>query len=391
MTARTNAWKGVGDRLGWATALVSEGSMFGWSFASFRRELREPPMPEGKRTPWLHGVVDGATAIARPEYWLQYPVQAALDNLLRSQFEPPAPPTAFTFVMAEIDPPLFCGTRMLTKPSLRYGTLPKRSLATLRDARLNDLFWVVAHDAERLEAVLGSGATTMTDLLAETWRHAGIALHDGLIELFVEGGPDPVRVSLLAGRAARLARELSARSRALPPRPADVPLQEDWSRLASATGLAFDAQRWQLFGQIRGVEVEVLLETGHGKLASTVRATLRRPLGCGLSLRTALEPERPALLRRRAPGKVEVGHVAFDGAFVIDALAPELGRQALAAQPARRALLDLSRGTSTVLLNDQELLVAEDGWAPAARLEPRIARALELVDVLTPAHAGAYR
>ena len=104
MTARTNAWKRVGDQLGWATALVSEGSIFGWSFASFRRELREPGMPDGKRTPWLHGVVDGATVIARPSYRHQSPVQAALDNLLRSQFEPAAPPTSFTFVMVEIEP-----------------------------------------------------------------------------------------------------------------------------------------------------------------------------------------------------------------------------------------------------------------------------------------------
>lgn len=395
------AWRSIAEALGFRLSAVSEGSMYGWSFASFRRELREPAMTEQKLVPWAHGLVDGALVIVRPAFFYDFTTEGAVQRVI----DPPAgsgleryppPPPLHTMVMAEIDPPLFSGLKMVTKPSARFGHPEAAQLFSLSDARLGRRYWTIAHDRARVDAVFAP-ATDLDPLVGamlDVPPGTGIALHDGVVEVFATAAPSVLAVKVLAQRAAVIARAVSARAAALPPRASDDPLRDEWSRAASARGLAFDPRRFQISGAIRGIELEALVETGHGGLATSVRVKLRRALGCGLSLRRAFETEQPGVLNFvwKIPGNVTIGDRAFDRAFVVDALSRDAAREALSRPGVSSALVALHDVALQVLVHDEEVFAADDGCRGAAELLALLDRAVAAADALSPSlGAGAYR
>ena len=133
-------WSQLAGDLGLQIAMVSERSMVGWSFASVRRELAEPAMPEPKTTPWLHGERGGISVIAMP----------------------PAP---YTLAMAEIDPPLF-------------GIFWRAEGLELGDEDWDRVFRVEAFDAVRAretlrDAMARDGLVAVVDALTPPLPTAG--------------------------------------------------------------------------------------------------------------------------------------------------------------------------------------------------------------------------
>jgi hypothetical protein len=373
--------------------MVSEATMFAWNFASFRRVLREPPMSAPKRRQWIHGLWNGMFVVGRPDLFHTWTTASRLERAitggLRRQYDPPS---LQTLVMAEIDPPIFAGLAMVSRPSARFGPPDPRRLVSLRNGELNERFWTVAYDVARVDALLRSDVFDgLVEAIRGTAAGVRVALHDGVVEAFVDSLPSASLVRMLAEISTVFARKLSARSAALSPNPADGPLLEAWAKVAAARGLTFDAQRWRMTGAPEGVEVEILLETGSARLATTVRTMLRPPFGCAIWLRKRLPHDHSSLFTRSAIGGVETGNRAFDDTFVVDALQPETARDALSRPGIHQGLLALATDATGVFLHDLDLLVTEDGCASPDRLSTRIDRSVSLANALVPSHEGAYR
>jgi hypothetical protein len=125
------AWEELGRELGLSTALVSERSMLGWSFASFRRELAEPLTPEPKAMPWLHGA----------------PVEILLE-----------PSDAFvrTTVRALFPAPLGAGIIVSRSASTSFtGLFAQAPLVLVGEPSFDSSFLVQALDGARARAILG--------------------------------------------------------------------------------------------------------------------------------------------------------------------------------------------------------------------------------------------
>ena len=300
------------------------------------------------------------------------------------------PPPYHTIAMAEIDPPIFAGLQLVTRPSGRFG--PPRLFGQMPIARadLAGQLWATAHDPARVNALFSLGVPEL--LLRESLRQGAlIAMHDGVVEVSVMGLPSPPVFRVLVDWAAQLGAELSTLSYALPLRMADVPWSEGWARAAGERGLAFDPKRWLVQGTIDGIAIEARLETGHGTLATSVRAKLRSALACGLSLRRALETERPGIFRK-GPGNVFVGEREFDADFAIWAIDPDAARERLARDGVTDALRTLAAGAKQVLVDDTSVFVSDDGCSDGASLARHIDAVRAVVTALSPTlQTGAYR
>jgi hypothetical protein len=382
------AWSSFAESLGWRLTSVSEAHMFGWSFASFKRALGEPATFEAKVNPWVHGYARDRLVIVRPMYFHPQLADSAFLRAMSGTQENPTPPPLHTIAMAEIDPPIFAGLQLVTRPSGRFGAPRIFGQMPIARSDLAGQLWATAHDAMRVNALFSLGVPERL-LRPALRRGAGIALHDGVAEIFCMGIPSPPLLRELVDWAAELGAQLSMLSNALPLRMADWPLSDAWARAAGARGLSFDAKRWLIEGTIDDVVLEARLETGHGALATSVRATLRSPLGCGLSIRRALETERPFF--GKGPGNVFMGR-AFDADFVTFAVDPNAARDRLSRSGVEDALVALGSGATQVIVDDTHLFVTDDGCSDGARLATRIDAALAAVAALSPTlRGGAYR
>jgi hypothetical protein len=251
-------------------------------------------------------------------------------------------------------------------------------------------FWATAHDEARVNALFSLGVPELLSRPALR-RGAGIALHDGVAEIFVPGIPSPPLLRELVGWAAHLGEQLSMLSNTLPMRAADLPVSEHWARVAAERGLSFDAKRWLVHGAVESFALEARLETGHGALATSVRAALRSPLGCGISLRKALETEQPGIFKK-GPGNVFVGEKEFDAEFATYAVNPSAARDRLARRGVTAALRALGAGATQVILDDSHVFVSDDGCSGPAELATRLDGVRAVVSALTPiVPGGAYR
>lgn len=385
-------WSLLARDLGLPIAMVSERSMVGWSFASVRRELAEPAMPEPKETPWLHGERGGISVIAAPVWLASWrPTGERYDG---TPFGRTALPSPYSLAMAEIDPPLFAGVRMVNRDSTRFGPPVPEALVRFDDPVLDTKFWTYAFDPERLRRVFARqhAADDFAQAVAAATGNAIVSIQDGVVEVMTPGhGYQPARLQAQLEVATTIARELSARSSLLPERPGEGPAKAKWAALMASRGLAFDAHRWHAFGRVSGVAVEVLLESAADGVHTTVRAMFRASLGCGLYVKRGHRPPLFGIFWR-AEG-LELGHEDWDRMFRVEAFDAVRARTLLNADGVRTSLVHLARDASDVVVNDAEVLVATVGVADPARLGELIDGLVAVVEHLTPAlpSAGPFR
>lgn len=385
-------WVQMARDLGLQTAMVSDGSMVGWSFASVRRELAEPAMPEPKTTPWLHGERAGISVIAAPVWLASWThIHQPYDGTLMDTAMPPAP---YTLAMAEIDPPLFAGVRMVNRDSTRFGPPVAEALVRFGDPTLDTKLWTYAFDVDRLHRIFAPrhAGDDFVQAIATAATLAIVSIQDGVVEVMTPGhGYAPGRLEGQLEIATTIARELSARSAALPERTGEGPAKSGWAKEVAARGLGFDPHRWHAFGRVGGVAVEVLLESAADGVHTTVRAMFRASLACGVYVKRGRRPPLFGIFWR-AEG-LELGDADWDRVFRVEAFDAVRVRELLKQARLRASLLDLARDASDLVLNDAEVLVAAEGVVPPARLGKMIDGVVAVVDALTPPlpSAGPFR
>lgn len=326
--------------------------MLGWSFASFRREIAEPVTADPKTTPWLHGMWKGVATIVRPIRRVTPAPEKTTHEMLFGWHSPadlfpkPALVSQYTMALAEISPPLFVGVRMVSASvaSLRFGPPHPGPQVQLEPATLDRAFSTYAANGARLRSLFERRGPTddFPEQLAAAAARTPIAIQDGVVEVFLPGKLfDPRVVGGELDAAVAIAKELSLRAAELPEDPKVAATKRAWADVAESRGLEFDPLLWHAFGRVDGTRIEVLLEPSDSFVRTTVRAAFRTPLDAVA----------------RTPALVE----AF-----------------------RRECTRAARVTKTVLVNDAEVLLAQERCVAPQELATLIDHAVAIVAAANP-------
>ena len=372
-------WTELGRALGLSPAVVSETSMLGWSFASFRRELAEPVTPDPKMKPWLHGTWKDVATLVRSAPMELPPVYIPAYVKTLDHIFPPKRETLFTMAVAEICPPLFAGVRMSTSGSYRFGPPLHDALVRLEPAGLNRVFWTYASNAPRLRRLLErrGPADDFPELLAAAAERVRMAIQDGVVEVFLQGRVSDARV--VSGEldvAVAIAKELSRRSLELAEEPAVTKSKSAWAEVVASRGLQFDPVSWHGFGRVNGAPVEILLEPTEAFVRTTVRTLFPAPLGAGLQVAPSTSSPFFGLYARSPP--VVIGEPKFDSRFAVAALDTARARGILG-DAVRARMLNAVEGSAHLLMNDAEVLLALERCAAPHELGRLIDDALAIV------------
>lgn len=371
-------WAELGRALGLSPAVVSEGSMLGWSFASFRREIGEPVTPDPKTTPWLHGTWKGTGVIVRVARLALAPLIVDFPTML-DRMMPSTREGLFTMVVAEITPPLFAGVRMATFGSYRFGPPVHEMLVRIPPPRLHRAFLSYAANVPRFQRLFDQHdpSDDFPEVLAAAAERLPITIQDGVVEVFLTGRvTDAGFVSGGLDVAAAIAKELSRRASALPEEPAVTKSKSAWAEVLASRGLQFDPAHWHGFGRVNGAPVEVLLEPTESFVRTTVRALFPAPLGAALDVAHVASS---SFIGRLAPAPgVATGDVAFDASFSVGAL-DEARARAVLGEAVRGLLSQAIRGGAHLLMNDAEVLLAKEQCVAPRELGQLIDDALAIV------------
>jgi hypothetical protein len=329
------------------------------------------PAGSGGTVPWLHGARRDVAVIVRTVAMRQ----------TGATHRPPDP--THTVAIAEIDPPLFAGLRMISRDLVAFFGRATGEEPTGHPS-LDTTFLAYGFDMMRVrELLLPQG---LPDRLGEGIGHASrscsIVVKDSLVEAMALGAtPDASRVDGLADVATSIAREISARARVLRQTPLEVAARESWQRLAAKLGLSIDPLRWHIFGKLGDVDVSVMLDGSPPAVSMIFRARFRTRL------------PTPMILRRgyRERGK-SLGFPELDDLLVVQAADREQAR-ALFDDPMLRRLVAEEAMTSNFVLDDREVVLARGGFAGTAEIGARLGALVAIVDRMTPAVArqGPFR
>ncbi len=385
-------WAALGHELGLSAALVSESSMLGWSFASFRRELAEPVTPDVKSTPWLHGTWSGVATIVRVTTMELPPLEVSGFKKSFDHFFPWKRLANFTMAVAEIASPLFAGARMATFNSWRFGPPQYEALVRLEPVRLHRAFWSYASNLPRLRRLLEQRGPDdeFPDLLAAAAERVCIAIQDGVVEVFLPGAV--FDASVVAGEldvAVTIAKELARRAAELPEEPAVAKAKSAWADVIASRGLRFDPACWHGFGRIGGAPFEILLEPTESYVRTTVRAAFPAPLGAALQVVRRSPTSFLGLFAQSPP--VPIGESQFDSTFSVAALDGARARDILGDAVRARLLLAVSGGAH-LLMNDAEVLLTQARCSAPNELATLIDDAVAIVAALASgASVAPYR
>jgi hypothetical protein len=385
-------WLSLGKELGLATAAVSESSMLGWSFASFRRELAEPVTPDPKTAPWLHGTWKGVPTIVRIARMQLPPLPIPGYVKTLGHIFPPKLESLFTMAVAEIAPPLFAGVRMATFGSWRFGPPVTDALVAIQPVQLHQSFWTYAANLPRLRMLLERRGPSddFPEILAAAAKRVCIAIQDGVVEVFLAGRSYDAHV--ISGEldvAVAIAKELARRSSELPEDPAVANAKSAWADVIVSRGLQFDPAHWHGFGRINGARVEILLEPTGSFVRTTVRAAFPAPLGAALQVARSSHTSFFGLYAQSPP--VTCGESRFDATFAVAALDGARARAVLG-EAVRERMLKATSGSAHLLMNDAEVLLAQERCVAPHELAELIDDAVAIVAALTPkSSAPPYR
>ncbi|CAN5923901.1 hypothetical protein BH11MYX4_BH11MYX4_45420 [soil metagenome] len=379
-------WVELGRQLKLSAAVVSESSMLGWSFASFRRELAEPVTPDPKATPWLHGTWNGVATLVRVARMELPPLEVSAFHKTFDHIWPPKREGMFTMAVAEIAPPLFAGVRMATFNTWRFGKPQHESFVRLEPVRLHRAFWSYASNLPRLRRILDPRGPTddFPDLLAAAAERVCIAIQDGVVEVFLPGRvTDAGLVSRELDLAVTIAKELARRSAELPEEPAVARAKSAWADVIASRGLQFDPACWHGFGRVDGTPVEILLEPMETYVRTTVRAAFPAPLGAALQVARQTNTSFLGLFAQSPPAST--GEPQFDSTFAVAALDAPRARGILG-EAVRARMLSAVSGSTHLLMNDAEVLLTEPRCSAPNELAKLIDDAVAIVAATTVAH-----
>lgn len=295
---------------------------------------------------------------------------------------------AWTAFVAAIDPPLFLGLEMHEQRLLDLRDPLQSSDVTIGAPGFDGSVHVSAPDHQRLTWFLAPWRPDSRALLSTIARgvERGMRVTDTTTTIAVPGIPPPTRASEALALTTWVARVLGERRRAFASTPDEQARAHRWHELAARRGLAFDAQRMVLAGEVEGNAVELALE----------------PTPSGLSTATTLTcagvtPElRLRKLHYRAPwavtepGAVPLGVEAFDHALVARG-EPEVVKTAFASEVLQKELIELAHEATELQLDGGRLTWVSGAAEYEPQLEARLARGLAIARALPRAVQAPYR
>ncbi len=376
-------WNEVARSLRLTLAHVAETHITGTTFQTLRREMTQGlfhARADGTG-PWMHGRRHDVEVITRV-----VPMRHA-----RAARKLDAP--THSVAIAEIDPPLFAGLRMLSRDLVVYfGVASNADLGLTGHPSLDTRFLTYAFDHARVREVLLPYG--QPDRLGEVIAHASdscsLILKDSTVEAMSLGAtPDVARFDGLVDIATSIARELSARARWVHHHPLEVEAREAWQKLAASLGLSVDPLRWRIYGVLHGVDVSVTLDGSPPGVSTLFRARFRTPLPCRMVLRSEI---RARNLFGRVSAESATGYPELDGALALHTRHLAQARAALGDASAR-SMLATEASSSNLVLDDREITIGRGGFASTREIKQRLQALVAIVDRITPGlpAAGPFR
>lgn len=366
-------WLEAASELRLSLAHVLETRLTGsnMSFQALRREVRQATVRAGAphAAPWLHGERDGVAVFAHT-ITLKQTGDAAKPLL----------PT-HTVAIAEIDPPLFAGLRMMSRDLGAFLGFAKGDEPTLHPA-IDGRFLTYAFDSGRVGEIFlpGKRPDGLGDAIRDANNSCSMVIRDSSVEAIIAGAmPYADRLDAIIGFATSIAREISTRARSLRQTPLELAAREAWQRLAASLGLSVDPLRWHIFGRLGDVEVSAMLDGSPPAVSTTFRARFRTRLAYPLFLRSGVDP------------KMKPGFPELDRLLVL--VPSHAEARTILGDPDLRAMLAEEASTSNLVLDDVEIVLGRGGFAGTKEIAKRLQALVAIVDRMTPRMpvAGPFR
>jgi hypothetical protein len=380
----SDGWIDVARSLGLALAHASNAQLSGTSFQTLRREMTRGSQPRSSymTRPWMHGKRDGVAVISRVVTMRQ-----------TGEGAKEAGPT-HSSVVAEIDPPLFAGLRMISRDLATYFGFPK-SVEITGHPSLDTTFLTNAFDMRRVREILvpRGHPDRLGEGISHATRSCSLVVKDSMVEALALGAtPDRARFDALVDVAASIARELSRRAPSVEQQPLEIAGRDAWQRLAAKLGLSIDPLRWQIYGNLDGVDVSVVLDGSPPGVSTLFGAKFRAPLACSLLLRSGFRSEE-LLARTSGPSDDALpGFAELDKLLVLRTPHRAQARALLADEALRRTLAT-EASSSNLVLDEREVVLGRGGFASTREIRQRLEALVTIVDRLTPRApaAGPFR
>jgi hypothetical protein len=301
----------------------------------------------------------------------------------------------YTYVDVIFDKPLKRGLRLqrANAVSRLFASLIGQSDIQVGHDEVDRAYKIAGQDAAQIRALLGDRA-----VLAELLRPYGAfspQLTDASVRLEATGiVVDQIALEPAVRGTVAIARALRTAWQQLPPSAEERRITRPWQRVCERAGLSYEPRAMVARGSKGDVQlrVELVLDDKHGWITE-LQALFSPPLGVGLELVTQ---RGLAVLKRILGGQdIELGHRAFDDAFVVKGADPELVRQMLTGK-ACDALLELHGRTDELRVRDAGLLlrshrIIDDEGELAFLLQHVVGSANAIVSHRKPTPSGPFR
>lgn len=293
-----------------------------------------------------------------------------------------------TACIAAIDPPLFLNMELHEQLLLDPRDPLGRNDVRIGEAVFDGAVHASAPDHQRLTWFLAPWRPDSRHLLAaiaDGVSH-GLRVTDTTVTVAFPGIPTPIRAQQAFALTTWLARALAERRRTFAPSNEERARAHRWHQVARRRGLAFDAQRMMLSGEIEGSAVEIALEPT--PTADSTATTLTIPgAPPGLRLRK-LHYRAPWSVTE--PDAIPLESEAFDRALVARGERAAV-RAALANVVLRRELVALAGEATELMLDGERLTWVSGPAAYEAEIEAKLARGLAIAGALPRAAQSPYR
>jgi hypothetical protein len=262
----------------------------------------------------------------------------------------------YTYADVIFDRPLKRGLRAarISAAGRLFGSVFGQRDLQVGNDEVDRAFKIEGQDAAQIRALLGDRA--VASALMGPYGAFSPLLTDASVRLEASGiVVDQASLEPAVRGAVAIARALGTAWEQLRPSAEEQRITRPWQRVCERAGLSYDARAMVARGSKGDVQlrVELVLDDKRGWVTE-LQALFSPPLGVGLELVTQ---RGLAMLKRILGGQdIQLGHRAFDDAFVVKGADLELIRQMLTGK-ACDALVELHGRTDELRVRDAGILL----------------------------------
>jgi hypothetical protein len=303
--------------------------------------------------------------------------------------------SSWTYVEAEIDPPLRLGLNLRKKGWLGQAF---SELLGARDVTVGDAHFDASFNLNAIER------DEVARLFDENLRAALMRAHGALRRMWMTddrvhasfGGwsVDEVRILAYLDAVTHLANEAKRARRSMGPTTRERSVLANWGGLAQVSEYRFDEESLTLEGERGRHRFAVVPVLGPSGWSTRFRVSFGRPLGVALQLRK--EHALASVGRLFGFSDIEVGDPRFDDVFSIRGTDPDAIRAIFSDPALRERLLALFAGAKSLEVQDELIdAVAMGLVSNSADLARSLDRVVEVAEGLRSSveapRVGAYR